>query len=424
MLQSRAGQGRGAPRAFWREGQGMNGELVAIGTELLLGEIVDTNSAYITRQLRDIGVNVYYITIVGDNLERITAAIRTALARSDVVITTGGLGPTVDDMTRQAIAKATDRDLEFRPELFEEIRRRFADMGATMSENNRVQAFIPTGSIPLHNRLGTAPCFIVEARQGTVISLPGVPREMKDLMQNAVLPYLRERTGGKGIIKALVLRTAGIGESQIDAQIGDLETWSNPTVGLAAHTGQTDIRITARADSEAEADRLIAEAEAIVRERLGEFIYGTGRLPLEDAFLTLLRDKGLTAAVSYNGPEDQAVTERFRLNDVVIALQFDADLRALLARLGMALDPGAPPDFGELARAEARHLLDQTGADLAIAYVTHEGGTGISAATRERERTRRYTFGGAQTDAPVWGATWGISMAWHLARGMESKRGG
>ena len=128
---------------------------------------------------------------------------------------------------------------------------------------------------PVFNRLGTAPCFIVEADEGTIISLPGVPREMKDILAASVIPYLRERMGGKGIIKALVLRTAGIGESQIDARIGDLETWSNPTVGLAAHTGQTDIRITARADSEAEADALIAEAEAIIRNESG-LIYGTG----------------------------------------------------------------------------------------------------------------------------------------------------
>jgi nicotinamide-nucleotide amidase len=399
----------------------MNVEIVAIGTEILLGEIVDTNSAYITRQLRDIGVNVYYLTTVGDNLERIAGAIRIALGRADVVITTGGLGPTVDDMTRQAVANATDRALEFRPELFEDIRERFRQFGARMSENNRVQAYIPARSIPVHNRLGTAPCFIVESDQGTVISLPGVPREMKDLMQVTVLPYLRERTGGKGIIKALVLRTAGIGESQVDDRIADLETWSNPTVGLAAHTGQTDVRVTARADSEAEADALIAQAETIIRERVGEYIYGTGSAPLEEAFVGLLREKGLKLAVSYNGPEPQAVAARFGYEDVMLAQQYESDLGALLARLGRADADLSALDYGELAEAEARRLLDASGADVVIAYVTLDAGTGITALTREKSRTRRYGFGGANTDAPAWAGTWGISMAWHLVRRIEDE---
>ncbi len=394
----------------------MNAEIITIGTELLLGEIVDTNSAYMSRELRNVGVNLYYRTTVGDNVERIANAVRIALSRADVVITTGGLGPTVDDMTRQAVANATGRDLEFRPELFEQIRAYFAHVGAAMSENNRVQAYIPAGSIPIHNRTGTAPCFIVETEQGTVISLPGVPREMKDILAVSVIPYLRERTGGVGIIKARVLRTAGIGESQIDAQIGDLETWSNPTVGLAAHTGQTDIRITARADSEAEADALIAQAEAIIRERVGEHIYGVDKELLEEAFLKLLRERGLKLAVSYNGPQDQSITDRFSHDDVIVARIAETDLDTLLARLGQS---SAPSDFSELSRAEARRLLDASGADVVLAFVTHDAGTGITALTRTGDRTRGYRYGGAGVEAPVWAGTWAISMAWHLLRHMD-----
>ena len=311
----------------------MNAEVISIGTELLLGEIVDTNSAYIARQLRDIGMNLFYQTTVGDNLERSADAIRAALSRADVVITTGGLGPTVDDMTRQAVANATDRELEFRPDLLEEIAERFRQMGAQMSDNNRLQAYIPAGAIPIHNRTGTAPCFIVEAPQGTVISLPGVPHEMKDILAVSVLPYLRARMGGQGTIKAKVLRTAGIGESQIDARITDLMAWSNPTVGLAAHTGQTDIRITARADSEAEADSMIAKAEAIVRERVGEFIYGTGQEPFNTAFARMLRENGLTLAVSYTGPESAAIATRLyetlKTDETVLSNVVVGDLDAL-----------------------------------------------------------------------------------------------
>jgi len=400
----------------------MNAEVITIGTELLLGEIVDTNSAYITRQLRDIGVNIFYLTTVGDNLNRIAEAIRISLSRADVVITTGGLGPTVDDMTRQAVAMATGHQLEFRPELFEQIKERFQQFGAKMSENNRVQAFIPTGSIPVYNRLGTAPCFIVETEQGAVISLPGVPREMKDILAQSVIPYLRDRMGGKGIIKARVLRTAGIGESQIDVQIGDLETWGNPTVGLAAHTGQTDIRITARADTEAEADELIAKAETIIRERLGAYIFGVDKDRLEDVFIRLLNERNLKLAVSYIGPEDVSLSERFGHDEVVIWREFESSLTALLERLGMDSEPveATALDFGQLARKEAERLIETSGADVVIAYVTDEAGTGITAMTRQRQRTRWYQFGGADIDAPVWAGTWAIGMAWQLVREMNA----
>jgi competence/damage-inducible protein CinA-like protein len=397
----------------------MNVEILSIGTELLLGEIVDTNSAYIARQLRDIGVNIFYLTTVGDNLERITGAIRASLARADVVVTTGGLGPTVDDMTRQAVALATNRELEFRPELLDQIAERFRQLGTQMSENNRMQAYIPAGSIPVHNRLGTAPCFIVETEQGTVISLPGVPREMKDILETTIIPYLRERMGGMGIIKAQVLKTAGISESQIDARIADLMTWTNPTVGLAAHTGQTDIRITARADTEAEADRMIAEAEAIVRERVGEYIFGTGQQSLDEVFLGVLREKGWKLAVSYTGPDGEAFVQRLGQLDGAICDTCDDDLPGLLARLGedpAKAEDAASLDFCQLSRAEAKRLVRDTQANVAIAIVTFDSGTGITALTELEERSRCYGFGGRDSDAPNWAGTWGMAMAWQLAR--------
>lgn len=396
----------------------MNVEIMSIGTELLLGEIVDTNSSYMARQLRDIGANIYYMTTVGDNRQRITSAIRTSLSRADVVITTGGLGPTVDDMTRQAVADATGRELEFRPELMAQIEERFRQFGSQMSENNRIQAYIPARSIPVYNRLGTAPCFIVETDEGTVISLPGVPREMKDILAATVIPYLRERMGGKGIIKALVLRTAGIGESQIDTYIADLETWSNPTVGLAAHTGQTDIRVTARADTEAEADALITQAETLIRERLGQHIFGTNRDQLEDVFAALVRERGLSLAVSYNGPQEDNLLERLQKTGLSVTYVSDADLSALLARLDRPVEGVdlAALDYGELAKAEAQRMHTATGADVVIAAVTHIEGTGIAALTPYGTRSRQYRFGGADTGAPVWAGTWGIGMAWRLVR--------
>lgn len=275
----------------------MHAEIITTGTELLLGEIVDTNSAYIARRLREIGLNLYFKTSVGDNEERTALVLRQALARSDVVITTGGLGPTVDDVTRPAVARATDRELVFVPELWTQIVAHFERWDRTPTENNRRQAYIPAGAIPIENPVGTAPCFIVDSAPGIVISLPGVPREMEYLMEHNVIPYLRERLGLHEVIKTKVLRTAGIGESTIDDLIADLMAESNPTVGLAAHAGQTDVRIAAKAESEASAETLIAGMEARVRERLGDCIYGQGKQLLEEVLVARLRERGHTLAV-------------------------------------------------------------------------------------------------------------------------------
>ncbi len=272
-------------------------EIITIGTEILLGEITDTNARYIARELRRIGMDLYRKTSVGDNAERIAQAMREALQRCDVVITTGGLGPTVDDPTREAVALAFGVKTEFRPELWEQIQARFVRFGRKPTENNKRQAYIPQGAEAIENPVGTAPAFRMSGEMGTVISLPGVPREMEHLMQNEVLPYLRERFPDLGVIKARILHTAGAGESNIDALIGDLEELSNPTVGLAAHSGQVDVRITAKARTEEEADALIAPVEAEVRARLGIWVYGADEETLEQTALQALRKQNWRVAV-------------------------------------------------------------------------------------------------------------------------------
>lgn len=272
-------------------------EIITIGTEILLGEITDTNARYIARALRRIGMDLYRKTSVGDNVGRIAQAIQEALERSDVVITTGGLGPTVDDPTREAVARAFGVETEFRPELWEQIQARFARFGRQPTENNKRQAYIPKGATAIENAVGTAPCFRMENENGMVISLPGVPREMEHLMQNDVLPYLTARYPDLGIIKARVLHTAGAGESNIDALIGDLETLSNPTVGLAAHSGQVDVRITAKANTEAQADALIEPVEAEVRARLGIWVYGADEETLEQVAFQALKKQQWRVAV-------------------------------------------------------------------------------------------------------------------------------
>ena len=265
-----------------------NAEIITIGTELLLGEIQDTNTRYLARSLRDAGIDLYRTMMVGDNINRIASAIQEALTRSDIIITTGGLGPTVDDPTRLAVATALGRELEYRPELWEQILSRFQRYGRQATENNRRQAYIPKGAIPVENPVGTAPSFIIEIEQRVIIALPGVPREMEYLHQNVVLPYLKDHFQLHGIIKALVLHAASMGESQIDDIIGDLEEASNPTVGLLAHPGQVDIRVTAKAVTEDEADRMIHGMAAIIHQRLGDVIYGQDDDTLEKMALQAL----------------------------------------------------------------------------------------------------------------------------------------
>jgi nicotinamide-nucleotide amidase len=176
-------------------------EIITIGTELLLGETVDTNTRFIARALRGLGVDLYRTQTVGDNAGRIAAAVAEAQQRADIVITTGGLGPTVDDPTRQAIAEAMGTTLEFQPELWKQIVGRIARYGRTPTENQKRQAYIPDGAIVIENPVGTAPAFIVETRRGAVITLPGVPREMETLLSDVVVPYLQKRFNLQEIIK-------------------------------------------------------------------------------------------------------------------------------------------------------------------------------------------------------------------------------
>jgi nicotinamide-nucleotide amidase len=277
----------------------MHAEIVMTGSELLLGEIVDTNSTMIAKMLRNIGLDLYYKTTVGDNEERITQVLNLALDRSPVVITSGGLGPTVDDVTRQAVANATGRKLVYSLELEAQIAARFRSFGREMADNNKRQAYIPEGALPLPNPVGTAPCFLSEDTRGRgfIISLPGVPRELEYMMTHTVIPLLVERMGGAKIIKTRILRTCAVGESNIDRGIGDLMTERNPTVGLSAHAGQTDVRITAKAETETEADALIATMEARVRERLGVAIYGVEKETVPEVVGRLLVEKGLKLGV-------------------------------------------------------------------------------------------------------------------------------
>ncbi len=325
----------------------MQAEIVMIGTELLLGEIVDTNAAMFARALRDIGMDLLYKTTVGDNEGRIVAVLNIALDRSDVVLTSGGIGPTVDDMTRQCVARATGHRLVYSMELEQQIASRFRNFGRPMADNNKRQAYIPEGAMPLENPVGTAPGFLSEdARgRGCVISLPGVPRELDYMLHEVAIPILIARMGGCKVTKVRVLRTCAVGESNIDRAIGDLMTERNPTVGLAAHVGQTDVRVTAKADTEEDADALIAPMEAELRRRLGVAIYGTGKQAVGEVVGNLLREKGLTLGVvdALTDGRLARVLEEHGAGEVVVARAMreigDAGLRAAAEAMAKAVAP-------------------------------------------------------------------------------------
>lgn len=374
-------------------------ELIAIGTELLLGEIQDTNTRYLARTLRDLGVDIFRATLIGDNEERIAEVIREAMQRCQIIITTGGLGPTVDDPTRAAVALALDVDVEFRPELWEQIQERFSRYGRPPSENNRRQAWIPNGAIPIKNPVGTAPAFICETINSCIISLPGVPREMEYLLQNAIIPYLRERFQLSGTIKARVLHVAGVGESTIDEWIGDLEKNPNPTVGLLAHPGQVDVRITAKADSMDVADQLIAEMEARVRERIPEGLFGADQETLEDAVLQALRDRNWKTALVECG-----------LNG---ALQTRADRLRVPAENVLIVPDGLPL---EDVRQHLANLLNQcqteTGLGISLVHTPDKHIVYLVVRTPAGEAEITRSYGGEHA----------LSVPWSVNTGLETLR--
>lgn len=350
-----------------------NAEIVSIGSELLLGQIVDTNAAWMAQRLTSVGVNLFHKTIVGDNHERMGAVITQALDRSDIVITGGGIGPTQDDITRDVIAEVTGRKLSLHPDLLSDIERRFRSSGFVMTKNNKRQAYIPERAIPVHNPNGTAPSFIVEDERGVVIALPGVPFEMKWLFDNEVVPYLQKKFDLSDVITYRVLKVADIGESAVDERIGHLITGSsNPTVGVLAHPGQVDVRIAAKASNETEAAKLIAPVEAEVRELLGSRVFAVDKESMEDAVGALLSRSKQTIAV-YEDLTGGLVTGRLldASHKNVVTGIIGNDIAAIQRLLDHSSIPERSGELLSDAEAQTARLAHkirlQAGADLGLA---------------------------------------------------------
>ena len=374
----------------------MRAEIVSVGSELLLGQIVDTNAPFIARQLATLGLDLFHKSTVGDNLGRVAAALETALGRVEVVITTGGLGPTEDDVTREAVARATGRELEFHPALLHEIEAFFRARGLPLSPSNRKQAYIPRGALPLPNPVGTAPCFILEEGHRTLIVLPGVPREMEYLLRTGALPHIRSRYGLQAAIVSRLVRVAGLGESRVGELLADLMSkGANPTVGTMAHPAQVDVRIAAKGPDEAAARAMIAPVEAEICARLGDAVFGTDGESLEGAVAARLADPVRTLGlveVGTGGLVSERLTSVSGMAGRLESLVASSDG----ARRRLGVPSGSAADLARAVRAWAG---TDVGAAIVMAAAEGDGPnpvypTQIGVATAERAHEAGHRPGG------------------------------
>lgn len=279
----------------------MKAEIICIGTELLLGQIIDTNAAFLAEELAGLGIDIYHKSTVGDNLARIVEVLKLAWSRSDVLIISGGLGPTQDDLTREAVAKLLGEPLEFNEIAWENVCSYFQKIDRPIPENNRRQAMFPASGQVVTNLLGTAPGLLVAKDNRYLFALPGVPYELHGLWNSFVKPYLRQRLDieGNPVLTSKMVKMVGIGESAMEEIILDLiHNQSNPTIAPYASRGEVSLRITAKSCSEDDNQKLIEQTLSKVKERLGEYIYGYDTDKLENVVGRILKSIGWRLALA------------------------------------------------------------------------------------------------------------------------------
>ncbi|HKD73900.1 MAG TPA: competence/damage-inducible protein A, partial [Ktedonobacterales bacterium] len=268
----------------------MRAEILSIGTEILLGHIVDTNAAYLAQQLAPLGIDLYFVSQVGDNQGRVTETLRRAWDRADIIITTGGLGPTEDDVTREAISALVNETPEVDATLEAELRAKFAAFGARMPERNVKQAWLIPSSTTLPNPVGTAPGWFVQKDRRIIISMPGVPHEMVRMWESEAVPRITGLSGETLFTR--ILRVAGLGESAVEERISDLIHQTNPTAATYAKADAVDVRITAKAATAAEGEAMVAAVEEEARQKLGNHVFGTDKETLSGVAGKLLQQRG------------------------------------------------------------------------------------------------------------------------------------
>ncbi len=275
----------------------MKAEILAVGTELLMGQIANTNAQYISSRLPNVGIGVYYHDVVGDNQERLQQCLELALSRSDIVILTGGLGPTQDDLTKETVAAAVNRKLVLDQESLDKMIAFFSGRNRTMTQNNIKQAYLPEGSVIVRNKNGTAPGCIIEEGEKVIIMLPGPPSEMKPMFDDTVMPYFAAKSEIR--LESRYLRIFGIGESAMEDMLLDLiDAQSNPTIAPYAKDGEVTLRITARYEKDSAEEDIITPVEDEIRRRLGDAVYSNDDKSLEEVAAMLLMASGLTLSLA------------------------------------------------------------------------------------------------------------------------------
>jgi nicotinamide-nucleotide amidase len=360
----------------------MIAEIVSVGTELLMGQVVNTDAQFIAQRLAPLGFQVFYHTTVGDNVKRLTAVVHQAVERSDVVVFTGGLGPTDDDLTKETVASALGLTVELIPEEAERLKKHFESRGYPFTPNNLKQASFPKGAIILPNAFGTAPGCIMSAGDKTAILLPGPPRELFPMFQNHVMPYLEQLSGNK--LYTRELRIFGKGESTLTYELRDIfENQTNPTVAPYVKTGEVSLRVTALCQSEAEGERLARPMIGEIIARLGDIVYSTVGESLPQTCARMLTDDRQTLALAESCTGGLITSElvaipgcsRFLLESCVA--YSDASKIARLGVRQVTLDAcGAVSE--QCAREMAEGIRLSSGADYALAttgYAGPDGGT-------------------------------------------------
>jgi nicotinamide-nucleotide amidase len=392
----------------------MNIEIVTIGTELLLGLTLDTNGAEIARALAPVGIRIVRRTAVGDRETEIREAVAAALQNTGAVITTGGLGPTRDDITKKIVADLFDAPLQFDESIWASLLERFARAGRAPVQSNRSQAEVPKGATVLPNRWGTAPGLWIEGAQGLAVLLPGVPYEMRMLLEHHVVPRLSQRADGR-TIKSLVVRTSGIPESTLAERLGEIERDVAPlTLAYLPGLAGVDLRLTAWNLPSEEADRRLREGAQLLHERARDFAYGEGDVDLAALVLDAARGQGrhiATAESCTGGLVGERLTEIPGSSDVFVGgvVCYDNALKTSLLGVPQELLDSEGAVSEAVARAMARGAIDRCGADLAVAVTGIAGPGGgtpakpvgtvwIAVADRDETVARRSVFLGSRHD--------------------------
>lgn len=362
----------------------MNAELIAVGSELLMGQIANTDAQYITSRLSSLGVNVHFHTVVGDNAQRLTDALKIAFSRSECVILTGGLGPTYDDMTKETVASFFNLPLSYDEKALSDIAEYFKKRGREMTESNKKQALLPDGSTVLYNSHGTAPGCIIEKNGKTAAMLPGPPREMCPMFDEYLYPYFEKLSGS--YVHSEYLHLFGIGEAEAEAKIKHLTKSKNPTVAPYVNTGEAVLRITASAETKTEAERMTEKMKSEIYSILGEWIYAEGfSASLPSTVLSLLKEKSLTFAAAESctgGMISSGVTDLSGASEVFLLGAVTYANSAKEKVLGVKKETlekfGAVSE--ETALQMARGVREKAGSDIGVSTTGIAGPTGGSEA--------------------------------------------